>query len=133
MPFVIPQFPLTASIWRVSGTGGNYALPDVSSPANLSPGRRVMIGITTVGAAQHSAVSMELLLPKLTDVRAAYNGLQPDIVEVPAGSKRFYGVVGVDDIGKGFSNEHRIAWLSYVFAGNTTLAGGPFPAPVPLP
>jgi hypothetical protein len=133
MAFTLPTFNLNANIWRVSGTGGNYAAPDVVTLCNLSPGRRVFTAIPTVIAAQKTALVMELLLPKLTDIRSAWNGLQADLVEVPAGSKRFYGVNDVDDIGKGFVNEHRFAILTYVVTGNLTLAGGPFPAPVPLP
>jgi hypothetical protein len=75
----------------------------------------------------------ELLLPLLTDVRGTWNGVVGDLIEVPAGSKRFYAVVGVHDVGKGFPNEYRLALISYSVFGNTTLVGGPFPAPVPLP
>jgi hypothetical protein len=76
---------------------------------------------------------MELLLPMRTDIRASWNGASEDLVEVPAGSLRFYGVYWVDDVGRGFLNEYRLALLDYFATGNATLAGGPFPAPVPLP
>lgn len=133
MAFIVPQMPVKVCIWRVSGTGGDYAAPDVTTVCNLTPGKRVFLGIPTVTAAQKDAICMEMLLPKLTDIRATWNGLQPDLVEVPKGSKRFYGVVFVDDIGKGFANEHRLALISYTVTGNTSLVGGPFSAPVPLP
>jgi hypothetical protein len=52
-----------------------------------------------------------LLLPMLTDIRSDEKGPGSDWAEVPAGSGRFYQVVYVEDIGKGFSNEHRGAML----------------------
>jgi hypothetical protein len=52
---------------------------------------------------------MTLLCPALTDLRwqPFYN--QYDVVEVPLGSNRWYFVMDVDDIAKGFTNEHRFA------------------------
>jgi len=133
MAFRVPTFNLAVSIWRVGGTGGSYAAPDVGTTGNLSPGKRVMLGEVGGWQVSKSIIANELLLPKLTDIRSFYNATNPDLVEVPAGSKRFYQVLDVADIGKGFANEHRIAFLAYETAGNTSLAGGPFPAPVPLP
>jgi hypothetical protein len=133
MAFRLPAMPLTVNIWRVSGTGGNYAAPDVSCLCNLTPGKRIMVASPQVLAATKVAITMELLLPPLTDIRSAWNGLQSDLVEVPAGSKRFYGVDDVDDVAKGFANEYRIALIVYIVLGNSTLTGGPFAAPVPLP
>jgi hypothetical protein len=46
----------------------------------------------------------------------------PDTVEVPAGSKRYYLIEDVEDLGKGFTNEHRIGLL-------VPLA--PWPSPLP--
>jgi len=131
--FVIPQFPLAVSIWRVNGVGGIYAAPDVSTVGNLSPGERAMTSIANSGAAPNRQTFMILLLPKLADIRAAWNGNAQDVVEVPAGSKRFYSVNMVDDVGKGFQNEHRFALLVNQPAGNANLAGGPYAFPVPLP
>jgi len=54
-------------------------------------------------------MAMSLLLPPLADVRGPQDSVSADMVEVPAGSGRWYFVVGVDDIGKGFANEHRSA------------------------
>lgn len=134
MPFVVPQFPLGVNIWRVGGAGGIYAIPNVITVGNLSPGRRVMLGIIPVaGSAQTLGPTMELLLPAGTDVRADWNGADEDLVECPSGSKRFYSVRWVDDIGKGFANEHRFCVMYYRKSGDVNLIGGPFPAPVPLP
>jgi hypothetical protein len=135
MPFVVPQFPLTVNFWRVNGTGKNYAAPDVQTIGNLSPGRRVMISLGTTGSFTTFTVFEELLLPLLTDVRMDYNGILPDLVECPAASGRFYNVVFVVDIGKGFANEHRMAVMQYLRNGAVPPFGVGFPvgAPVPLP
>jgi len=125
MAFIIPAMPLAVNIWRNQGTGGNYAAPDVVTVCNLSIGKRSMINTQDVG--------VEILLPAHTDIRSQWNSVAPDILEVPAGTKRFYAVYKVEDIGKGFANEHRLAMVAYLINGNSTLAGGPFPAPVPLP
>lgn len=132
MAFQVPHFPIFAAIWRGGGVGGAYASPDVVTAANLSPGRRVLVTTPLIGGAG-SPVPMELLLPARTDIRASWNGAVSDLVEVPSGSKRFYTVAWVDDVGRGFANEYRLATMYYLINGNTTLAGGPFPAPTPLP
>lgn len=54
---------------------------------------------------------MNLLLPSLTDVRGPQDVDGEDVVECPQGSGRFYRVTFVDDIGKGYPNEHRTATL----------------------
>jgi hypothetical protein len=48
-----------------------------------------------------------------------------DLVEVPAGTGRFYRVQWVDDLGKGFDNEHRFALLLQ------TNTFSPWPIPMP--
>jgi hypothetical protein len=62
---------------------------------------------------------MNLLVPALTDVRGPQDPVGPDMVEVPAGSGRWYQVVFVDDIAKGFSNEHRTASIFALYASWT--------------
>ena len=76
------------------------------------------------------ALTMQLLLPKLTDVRAGWNGGSPDLVEVPTGTHRFYLVGYVDDVAKGYANEYRIAIVAYLSAGAAAFG---IAAPVPLP
>ena len=66
-------------------------------------------------------------LPKLTDIRTTGPGpTNPDLVEVPLGSGLWYSVMAVQDIGKGFANEYRVAILS---AMQTTLNLWVFPMP----
>lgn len=104
MPFQIPAFNLAVNIWRTP------AMPPVGPPAlvtvgNLTPGRRVTADWNVFG------MTMQLLLPALTDIRAAPNSIPSDVVEVPAGTGRFYLVIAVDDMGKGFPNEYRMALI----------------------
>jgi hypothetical protein len=54
-------------------------------------------------------MTMDLLLPAGTDIRGTQDTVGCDIVEVPAGTGRYYWSLTVDDIGKGWPNEHRIA------------------------
>lgn len=67
---------------------------------------------------------MGIALPALTDVASARGLPFPfnDLIECPQGSGRFYEVLFVDDVGKGFANEHRIALVSKVL---------PWPIPTP--
>lgn len=124
MAFRVPSMPLMCNIWHKPHLPPADP-PDVVVRCNLSWGRRVNVG-EGAEAAQGS-LTMSLLLPPLTDVRSwvHYLGGAWDYVEVPAGSQRFYTVADVDDIGKGFLNEHRCA----VLIQSVTI--GPWPAPIP--
>jgi hypothetical protein len=61
------------------------------------------------------------------------NRVSGDLLEIPEDSGRWYGVVAVDDMSKGFENEHRVAIISQVgFAASPQL----YPDlkwPVPMP
>jgi hypothetical protein len=106
MAYVLPTFNLSVSIWTNATYPGPARLVTVG---NLAWGRRVNVAsMSTIGAEQ----GLTLLLPKLTDVRSSNMPSGPDLVECPTGSGRFYEVAFVDDIGKGFSNEHRAAVLA---------------------
>jgi hypothetical protein len=119
MPFKLPSFNLVCNIWSV---GALPPLPARLSPAcNLAWGRRVN-PLPSGG----SEVVMTLLLPAGTDIRSSLTFSGADVVEVPAGSGRFYSVFGVDDIAKGFANEHRGAILLGV-----RLGGAFWPTPIP--
>lgn len=118
--FAPPTFNLPCSIWRASST--DYAHPDGSATVNLAWSKRV----DAIGDGTESL--MHLLLPAHTDIRGAWNGQPADVVEVPRGTHRFYQVGYVDDIGKGFANEHRCAVLIQNVFG---LFGFNFPVPLP--
>lgn len=128
MPYVLPTFNLTCNVWHNPSAASVYLLPDATFGCNLSIGKRVFSGYA-LGVVHVGAI---LLLPALTDIRAAWNGLNPDLVECPAGSQRLYFAESVDDFGKGFSNEHRFAVLLQQLAG-FTFSTGLIPFPVPLP
>lgn len=116
MAFTLPTFNLSVNIWR----GPVTVFPPPGGPAltvlcNLTPGRRVILEAGTTG------IPTFILLPALTDIRSARSGVA-DAVEVPAGTGRYYTVLWVDDVAKGFENEHRIAALTQ---------SGVWPTPIP--
>jgi len=88
---------------------------------------------------------MELILPKLTDVRQpgydpvyGYFGKQfAGIAECPASSGQYYLVLSVFDVAKGFTNEYRVAMLEPTnFFDDPyflTHYGGPYAPPWPVP
>lgn len=121
MPFNVPTFNMMVNIWR--NAAPPPALPAVVSQANLAFGRRVSSsqGIQDPAGEPY----MKLLLPPHTDVQSSKCGAGNDYIEAPAGTGRYYIVIGVDDIGKGFSNEHR----AVVMVATTAL--GAWPTPIP--
>lgn len=130
MAFTLPVFNLTCNIYTGPWLTKAFRL---SSPCNLARGRRVAQSEGPVlGGSDLENMSMTVLLPPLTDIRDITIAGPGDVVEVPAGSGRWYGVVIVDDVGKGFANEHRfacIAKLSEIFG--PAYAGADWPRPIP--
>jgi hypothetical protein len=129
MAFTLPTFDLLCNIFDYP----LFVVPRLANvPCNLAWGRRVGLPFNDASAGtgdSQAFASMTLLLPKLTDVRdwlCAPPSTGADQIEVPAGSGRWYTVIAVDDIGKGFSNEHRAAWI-----GKTGNALGFWPTPIP--
>ncbi len=110
MAFVIPEFPLTVNVF----TGNNISVAArLQCPGNLAWGKRsgnTGFGISTPGFNNPFPWTMDLLVPALTDIRDfGTSSGTADALEIPAGSGRFYLAFHVDDIGKGFPNEHRCA------------------------
>jgi hypothetical protein len=127
MAYTVPQFPLLCNI--ASGGSTWPIVPRITNvKCNLAFGRRVETHNSTDGS-----LNMSLLVPAGTDIRGGATPASPgnDIVECPAGSGRTYKVLAVDDIGKGFSNEHRIAILAAVSMAQ--VGGGTHYWPVPIP
>lgn len=132
MAFTVPTFPLTVEIfagpWLTRVTRG-------TSPGNLALGRRGMVFADNELVSSHVYTGPAyLLVPALTDIRDVNcSQTDNDVVEVPQGSGRWYGVAWVDDVGKGFPNEHRVASLYKISANtNGTLYPGLFwPSPIP--
>ena len=121
MSYRLPTFNLLCNITQPD-LAGNAAVPTppyrlVDVDCQLTYGRRVSVAATG-GTAQVGTIvtSMNLLLPEMTDVRGPQDTVSFDMVEVPAGTGRWYYVTFVDDIGKGFANEHRTAGI-FALAG----------------
>jgi hypothetical protein len=121
MSFTLPSFNLPVRVNRLAT--GKAGGPDVVAMGNLAWGRRVAAPASGgTGIVGMVFVAPILLLPVGTDVRDGACPAGPDFVEVPSGSGRWYVALYVDDIGKGFSNEHRAAVL---------VKSSPWPEPVP--
>ncbi len=117
--YVLPTFNINCDLF----TAGNFANPARGTIAgNLTPGRREVISGLSAAGLPLTAGSMYLLLPPLTDIRGPLQAGGADGVEIPPASGRKYLVVWVDDIAKGFPNEHRFAVLT---------ATGVWPTPIP--
>lgn len=132
MAFSVPTFPFKCDIF--TGPANTRVLRVHDVDCNLAWGRRVSDG-DVFGNQNEFSAYMTLLLPAGTDVRDMKVGYQEDIVEVPTGSGRLYQVASVDDIGKGFPNEHRAAIImpgSEAIFGTASNWNGIFwPTPIP--
>jgi len=133
MAFTLPDFNLTVDVYTGPWLTKTLRL---STLANLALSRRVLQiqgGFDPSSAVETLTPLMTLLLPAGTDVRDRFQGGPYDLVDAPAGSGRWYVVAGVDDIGKGFPNEHRVALLAKVGASldGTEFAGLVWPVPMP--
>jgi hypothetical protein len=138
MAYRLPDFNLVVKLWRVPNQV--FLAADMTFFGNLAYARRQAfrdfnpnpIGSTT----NLDLGGMYLLCPKQTDIRGGCVNYYTDVVEVPSGTGRFYLVRTVDDAGKGFANEHRVAELSQ-FDGTTATNTGnswavpawPYPTP----
>ena len=116
MAFKIPNFNILCNLSQPD-VANTVQIPSPpfrlqNQACQLTYGRRVNVS-STGGTAEVGvlAMTMNLLLPAGTDVRGPQDVRSFDMCEVPAGSGRWYSVVFVDDIGRGFPNEHRTAGL----------------------
>lgn len=124
MAFTIPLFPLSVRIWS-NGINPILNPPRVNTFGNLAYGKRVMTQYWDWSASGLPGAFSLLLLPAFVDVRDVLSPGGFDTVEVVAGSGRFYLVDLVDDLGKGFANEHRFALM------HKTDLYGTWPVPIP--
>lgn len=132
MAFVIPQFPITCDVYR--GPWLARALAISALPCNLGQGRRIVLSESVAAPQLEGSFNVsQLLCPKSSDVRDFSTSVTPDVIECPSGSGRWYGVLGVDDMGKGFPNEHRFVLMSKIFEELDPAAylGLFWPAPIP--
>lgn len=131
MSFAVPAFPLVCGIW--TGPYLSMVFRD-SKECNLAMGRRAYQNyLVAQGPTQVFGASPSLLLPAGTDVRDASTASGDDMIEVPIDSGRWYQVTCVEDVGKGFDNEYRVATLAKASELiNSELFPGLFwPTPIP--
>jgi hypothetical protein len=133
MAFTLPNFNLAVDIYQGPWVGRVFRL---STVGNLSTGRASRSSsLDDIGFPGILGTDRNLLLPAGTDIRDLACGLSYpyDIVEVPAGSGRWYAVGIVDDVAKGFANEYRMAFLSKIFdaVDSPNNAGLFWPIPIP--
>jgi hypothetical protein len=121
MGYTVPSFNLTCAITSpdVPGVPGIPTLPPriPSQICALVYGRRVNVmstGGTSIPGVPIQAIN--LLLPAGTDIRGPQDGNSFDMVELPPLSQQWYQVCFVNDVGKGWPNEHRTAAL-FALAG----------------
>jgi len=133
MAFTVPEFPIVCNIYTGPWLGKVLRLSDV--PCNLAWGKRVnaLPQINANADLLDGTPQMTLLLPALTDVRSTIISGTGDVVEIPSGSARWYGVLAVDDIGKGFPNEHRGAYVLQISKYVDSIAYAGLTPPVPWP
>lgn len=126
MSYSLPTFNLMADVYT-NGTAP-AGPPRVTLPCNLQCGRRRQLGLST-GDFDVSSNSppMFLLVPALSDIRDNKCASSFDVVECPPASGRWYRVLWVDDVGKGFPNEFRLAVIEKYGVSPTFL----WPQPIP--
>jgi len=110
MAFVLPTFNITADIYTWSTTG-LPTTPRLTVDCQLRPPAMTNASSSVASSTFHCG--MVMLVAKETDVRDYYcaPGNSPDVVQCPPGSGRWYTVYYVDDVAKGFANEHRFVIL----------------------
>lgn len=132
MAFSLPDFNITCDVYR--GPFLTRVLAISAQPCNLAYGRRSSLQNPLSGTQNGESMNMSLLLPPGADLRDLSCAAVQDVVEAPSGSGRWYQVSNVDDVGKGFGNEHRCAILfkiSHALFPTGSYVGLSWPAPIP--
>lgn len=136
MGFTTPTFNLPFHLWRQPLTVGG--LPRSSGMCNLSVGQRQTLNLdTSVFVTGYVTGVQGLMVPAGYDIAGILTdpvSYGEDIVEVPGGSGRFYVVLTVVDVGKGFGNEYRLAVIAQLNQAMILFTGNPWAAPAwPVP
>lgn len=118
MAYIPPTFNLSGNIWRAATPPP--APPTLITPCQLRAAGKQSTGQDSLNNAWPFLWSA--LFPRATDVRDPNGPALGDIVEIPGGTGRYYDVIYVDDVSRGFANEYRIAFLR---------KRPPWPAPIP--
>lgn len=123
MAFTLPSFNLTVNIYSGGATlpaGG----PRVVTTGNLQGGRMqypvgTMQAVQTAPQSPANFFQHVLLLPRGTDIRTNISGggvVYSDFVRLPIyetdGRVRWWCVMDMGDVAKGFPNEYRRAFIS---------------------
>lgn len=101
-PFTLPDFNVTANIWRATTPTSDP--PDVVSPAQLYLTSRVYVAESLMSPGD-SVPTVQLRVPKGTDVQVT------DVVEIDAGDGHFYTVIWTERMHLGFANEYFIGLM----------------------
>ncbi len=132
MAFRLPEFPITCDVYT-----GPWLTKVFRSTidCNLAQGRRgTVLPDEEITTSVQKTGPMYVLFPPLADVRSLVQGIpHNDLLELPSGSGRWYIVLYVDDVAKGFANEHRYAMINQVSENLdfTNYAGLNWPIPMP--
>lgn len=133
--FTLPHFPLTMNIYKMTFPY-NFLTKTfrVSVPCQLRawgshPRTQYVSAFPTGSIVGEVAV----LCGPHTDIRDNACSGASDLVELPAGSGRWYFVVYVDDVAKGDPNEYRQAYIAkaYTSADPNYLNFPYWPSPIP--
>ncbi len=129
MAFSLPVFNLTCDIYTPPWL---TRVLRVTSPGNLAFGRRANMNFLDYAQDIGFQGYASLLLPPLTDVMAYPTYPAADVIEIPSGSGRWYRAMWVEDIGKGFDNEHRSVAVAQISStlDPTLYAGLSWPTPM---
>lgn len=132
MSFTVPDFGLTCDVYSGPWLTKVFRF---TTPCNLALSKRTNQSWQDFDVPEVAAASlvMTLLLPPGTDLQDKYMGLPNDVIECPPGSGRWYGLQGFDDVGKGYANEYRIAYIVKIgqAVDPVKYAGLFWPTPVP--
>lgn len=141
MAYTVPTFNLKYGLYRIGGWDPTTFTWDFSEvleysqnhPGQLYDSKRTGLYRGFIYAELSGGGSQVLLVPKGTDIRDAYCGLDSiDCVEVPQLSGRIYAVTGVDDTARGFINEYRVCSLVKLGESSPFMVNAfPWPSPIP--
>lgn len=117
MAFVKPTLNILFNYWERDDWGFSGETPTAPTYANLAGQLRPNAkNFTVISSILEGSSTQELCLPAspLMNMPSWQDGdfpSYPDIVEVPSGSKRWYFIIDLEYVGKGFMNENRVALI----------------------
>jgi hypothetical protein len=107
MGYYLPDFNLAVNDWYISNSYANP--PDEITIGNFSSGRRSSVWGYDTYTPWNVTVARQLLLPISAAVGTSLlNPLDPDVLEIPAGSGNLYLALDGMRVGVGFPNEHLV-------------------------